>query len=181
MAFSGGPRENRGCSSWARSLPAPGEADMDQPLISTSTGPTGFEPYTAFPGVEQALERQLGPDSKFQMSELQRRNFVRYLPWFALLMLPFQLGGLLLLFGITALAKIFGSASFLPSLISAGAFVLDFIALPGLFSGSRKGWAFFTYALLLSALGDALSLSLFGLICSGLLLWVTFQVKYQYK
>jgi hypothetical protein len=158
---------------------------MDHPLEHQTSQapntPTGFVPYTAFAELEHNIERQLGPDSKFQLPEAQRRNFVRYLPWIALFMLPLQLGGLLLLFGITALAKLFGSASFLPSAISAGAFVLDLIALPGLFSNTRKGWAFFTYAIVLSALGKAFSLSLFGLIISGFLLWIAFQVKYQYK
>src|SRR5687768_624763 len=109
---------------------------MDHPLehnvTQTSNKPAGFVPYTAFPGVEHAIERQLGPDSKFQMEDAQRRNFVRYLPWMALLMLPLQLGGVLLLFGVSVLAKFFGSGSLVPSLIATAAFVLDVIALPGL-------------------------------------------------
>lgn len=157
---------------------------MDHPLeheSSQASRPAGFVPYTVFPGLEHALERQLGQASKFQLREEQRDGFVRYLPWIALLMLPLQLGGVLLLLGISAFAKLLGSGSFLPALISAGAFVLDVIALPGLFSNTRKGWAFFTYAIMLGALGKAISLSLFGLLISALLLWIAFQVKYRYR
>ena len=60
-------------------------------------------------------------------------------------------------------------------------FVLDAIALPGLFARTRKGWAFFSYAILLSALGKVLSLSLFGLLISALMVWIAFQVKYHYR
>jgi len=155
---------------------------MGHPLEITHTEkPAGFVPYTAFPALEHAIERQLGQDSKFQLPEDYRRSFVRYLPYVAVVLLPLQLGGVLLLLGVSALAKLFGSGSFIPALISTGAFVLDAIALPGLFAGSRKGWAFFTYAILLSALGKALSLSLFGLLVSTALVWIAFQVKYHYR
>ena len=155
---------------------------MTHPLEITHTDkPAGFVPYTVFPALEHAIERQLGQDAKIQLPEEYRSNFVRYLPYVALLFLPLQFGGVLLLLGVSALAKLFGSASLVPALISTGAFVLDAIALPGLFAGSRKGWAFFTYAILLSALGKVLSLSLFGLLISTLLVWIAFQVKYHYR
>jgi hypothetical protein len=155
---------------------------MGHPLEITHTDkPAGFVPYTVFPAVEHAIERQLGQESKFQLPDDYRRNFVRYLPWIALFFLPLQLGGVLLLLGVSALAKLFGAGSFVPALISTGAFVLDAIALPGLFANTRKGWAFFCYAILLSALGNVLSLSLFGLLVSTLTVWIAFQVKYHYR
>lgn len=155
---------------------------MDRPLEITHTNkPAGFVPYTVFPALEHAIERQLGQDAKFQLPEDYRSSFVRYLPWIALVFLPLQLGGVMLLLGVSTLAKLFGSGSFLPALISTGAFVLDAIALPGLFARSRRGWAFFTYAILLSALGKALSLSFFGLLISALTVWMAFQVKYHYR
>jgi hypothetical protein len=178
------PRTAReqGCFAANRGAGLRQGAGMDHPLEITHTNkPAGFVPYTAFPGLEHAIERQLGQDAKFQLPQEYRLDFVRYLPWIALLMLPLQLGGVLLVLGVSALAKLFGSGSVVPALISTGAFVLDAIALPGLFANTRKGWAFFTYAILLSALGKALSLSLFGLLISAFLVWIAFQVKYHYR
>ena len=128
-----------------------------------------------------SLERYLGAAGKFQRSEQQRSSFVRFLPWMALLFLPLQLGGVLLLLGATAVAKLMGTGSLLPALLSTATFVLDLIALQGLFSGKRKGWAFFTYALAVGVVGNLLSFSLFGLLISALMFWLAFQVKYRYR
>lgn len=158
---------------------------MDRPLehsmTEASTKPSGFVPYTVFPALEHTLERQLGPSSKFQLSQQQRDSFVRFLPWVALLFLPLQLGGVMVLLGVSAVAKLMGAGSIIPALLSTLTFVLDVIALPGLFSGKRKGWAFFTYALAVGVVSKLISFSLFGLLVSALLFWLAFQVKYHYR
>lgn len=140
-----------------------------------------FEPYTAFGSVEQTLEQHLGAASKLQLPENMRENFVRFLPWVALLFLPVHFAAVLLLLGVSALATLVGSPSIISALVSVGVLVLDVIALPGLFARKRQGWAFFTYAIAVGALSDLLSFSIFGLVISAALLWFSFQVKYQYR
>ena len=160
---------------------------MDRPLqhpmteLEVETKPGGFVPYTMFPALEHALERQLGPDSKFQLPPRQRAGFVRFLPWVALLLLPLQLGGVLLVLGLSAVAKLMGAGSIFPAVISVVTFALDLIALPGLFAGTRKGWTFFAYAIAVGALSNVISMSLLGLLMSALMLWLAFQVKYEYR
>lgn len=140
-----------------------------------------FEPYTAFAPAEEAIEQHLGARSKLQLPPQYRETFVRFLPWMALLFLPLHFGAVLLLLGVSALGTLFGSFSYGAALISTGVFVLDVIALPGLFARSRRGWAFYVYALALSAVGNLLDLSIFGLLFSLAFFWIAFQVKYKYR
>jgi len=151
------------------------------PVVDLDAASHRFEPYTAFAGVEQTLEQHLGATSKLQLPDNMRAGFVRFLPWVALFFMPFHFAAVLLLLGISALAALVGSTSILGALVSAGILVLDVIALPGLFARKRQGWAFFTYAIALGAVGNLLSLSIFGLVMSAALLWLAFQVKYQYR
>jgi hypothetical protein len=159
--------------------------DMDQslerPLDQAATEPSGFVPFTAFPALERGLERHLGPRSKLQLPERHQENFVRFLPWAALLMLPLHFGGVILLLGVTAIAKLFGSGSIMFALLSTAVFALDAFALPGLFAGKRRGWTLFTYALALGVVRNIVSLSGFGMLISAGLLWLAFQVKYRYR
>lgn len=141
----------------------------------------GFVAYTAFPPVEEALEQQLGEQGKLKLPERYREGFVKFLPWFVLLFLPLHFAAVLLLLGVTALGTLFGSFSFGGALLSSGVFVLDIIALPGLFARTRKGWTFWLYALALGAASSLLSLSVFGLLMSVVFFWVAFQIKYQYR
>lgn len=157
------------------------DQSLERPIDSTASGPSGFVPYTAFPAIERALERQLGPRSKLLLPARHQENFVRFLPWAALLLLPLHFGGVLLLLGVTAIAKVFGSGSILFALLSAAVFVLDVLALPALFSFKRRGWALFTYALALGLVRNIVGMSGVGLLISAGLLWLAFQVKYRYQ
>jgi hypothetical protein len=158
---------------------------MDQslhplPEPGTATQPR-FRSYTSFPAIEQAVEQVLGPNGKLVLPERHQLSFVRFLPWIALAFLPIHFIGLLVLLGVTAVATVFGSGSIMSALLSAAVLVLDVIALPGLFKRTRRGWEFFTYAATLGAISNLLGLSLFGLLMSAAVLWLAFQVKYQYR
>ena len=154
---------------------------LERPIDPTASAPDGFVPYTSFPVIERLLERHLGARSKLLLPARHQENFVRFLPWAALLLLPLHFGGVLLLLGVTAIAKVFGSGSILFALLSAGVFVLDVIALPALFAFKRRGWTFFTYALALGLVRNIVSISGVGLLISAGLLWISFQVKYRYQ
>jgi hypothetical protein len=65
--------------------------------------------------------------------------------------------------------------------VSVGIFVLELIALPGLFARSRRGWAFYTYARVAGLVLRLFNFSLFGLLSGVLFLWVAFQIKYEYR
>jgi len=151
-------------------------SSFDRSLEESAARPSAFVPFTAFPSIESSLERHLGPSSKVLLPAQHQAGFVRALPWVALVFLPLHLSGVALLFGITAL----GSGSVLRALLPASVFVLDVLALPGLFKRSRRGWAFFLYALLIGVLNNVLSFSIFGLAVSAALVWLAFQVKYRY-
>lgn len=159
---------------------------MNEPVTPAMDAPSdeaqpAFAAYTAFPPVEEALEQQLGDKGKLILPERYREGFVKFLPWVVLLFLPIHFAAVLLLLGVTALGTLFGSFSFGGALLSSGVFLLDVIALPGLFARTRKGWTFWVYALALGAASSLLSLSVFGLLMSVVFFWVAFQIKYQYR
>jgi hypothetical protein len=152
-----------------------------QPVSESSATQPRFRSYTSFPAIEQSVEQVLGPNGKLVLPERHQLTFVRFLPWIALAFLPIHFFGVLLLLGVTAFATLFGSGSILGAVLSALVLVLDVIALPGLFNRTRRGWEFFTYAAVVGAISNLTSLSLFGLLLSAAVLWLAFQVKYQYR
>lgn len=142
--------------------------------------PQHFVAYTAFPGLEEAAERQLGARSKLLLPRRHQETFVRFLPWIALLFLPLHFAAVLLLLGISAMAAIVGVVSLPIALLSVVVFVLSVMALPGLFGRARRGWAFYLYAQLVGAVASLVNLSLLGVLVSAALIWLAFQVKYHY-
>jgi hypothetical protein len=146
----------------------------------SATAP-GFVAYTSVPPAEQALEQHLGANASFKLPASYQEGFVKFLPWFVLLFLPFHIAGVLLLFGVTVLAMFVGSFGWLGAIFSAAILVCNVIALPGLFKRTRTGWSFFVYAQALGALSNLISFSIFGLIMSVAMFWIAFQVKYKYS
>lgn len=140
-----------------------------------------FTAYTALPPAEQFLEQHLGESAPVKLPESYREGFAKFLPWLTLIFLPIHIASVLLLFGITALAMLFGSFGWLSAIFSAGVLVCDIIALPGLFKRARSGWAFFVYALAIGLVQNLISFSFFGLVMSVLLFWLAFQIKYLYR
>lgn len=140
----------------------------------------GFAPYTVVPQLEQLLEEHLGARSKMLMPVAHQETFVRIFPWFALAFLPFHFGAVSLLLGATAVATLVGYFAWTSVWLPLATLVFDVIALPGLFARTRKGWAFFMYAQAASTVASLLDASLFGLVTSGLIFWVAFQVKRHY-
>lgn len=147
---------------------------------SSSASAAPFEPYTMAPQVEKLLEEHLGQSAKVLMPEQWRENFARYFPWVTLLLMPVHFASVMLLFGLTALASLVGHFSWTGALLSAAVLVCDVIALPGLFSRARRGWAFFVYAQLISIVSDLISVSAIGLLLGVVILWIAFQVKPKY-
>jgi hypothetical protein len=140
-----------------------------------------FVPYTPFSAAERQLERHLGAQSKLLLPERHRRGWVRSMPWFVLAFVPFQLLGIAVVLGLTALtALIDPAASVLSSALVLAGSVLSVAALPGLFKRTRTGWALYTYSIVLGLLWSVITLSVFGTLISVGLVWLMFQLKYHY-
>jgi|GEM_PF-767972 hypothetical protein len=70
----------------------------------------------------------------------------------------------------------------LAMLISLASLVLSAIALPGLFSKTKKGWTYSYYSLLVSLLSSIISGNLLGFILAGLIGgYILFQIRSYYK
>jgi hypothetical protein len=154
-------------------------------LVNTATDQAAdaapFRAYTVFPAAERQLERHLGPAGKLVLSERQQLGFVRLVPWILLAFIPFQLVGVAVLLGVSALTAVADpGASIASAVLGSAGFVLSVVALPGLFRRSRVGWAFYMYSIIVGLLSSMLSLSLLGTLISVVLVWLMFQVKYRY-
>lgn len=162
---------------------------MDEPRVIAPHDQVGAAPeaqapfiaYSHFPQAEQFLEQYLGERARVLLPPEWRENFVRYLPWVAVVFLPIHFLLVLTLLGVSAFAALLGHVSFLSGLLAVAVLACDVIALPGLFKRSRQGWTFFTYALLFGVVENLLSFSLFGLAMDVVLVWFAFQVKYRYS
>ena len=137
-----------------------------------------FRPYTPFAAAERQVERHLGPQSKLRLPERYQLGWVRGMPWFVLVFLPFQLLAIAVVLGLTALVDV-GASIASSVLVLAGA-VLTVAALPGLFKRTRMGWALYTYSIVLGLLWSLVTLSIFGTLASVGLVWLMFQLKHHY-
>lgn len=143
--------------------------------------PQPFIAYTALPQAEQWVEQHLGANAPFKLPTQHQETFVKLFPWVTLVFMPFHFAAVMLLFGVTALASLVGHFGWTSAILSAATLACDVIALPGLFKRARRGWAFFVYAQVIGIVSDLVSSSLFGLVTSIALLWISFQVKYKYS
>ena len=147
-----------------------------------SSSSSEFVPYTGLGKVEHELERHLLHGAPLQLSPGQRARAVAHLPWVALVGAPLWLLnvalGLLVIGLSTSLGRPTGVLSLALTLAAAA---LDFSSLPGLFRRSRQGWARFVYTCLLCGAGAVVALDLFGIAASAVVLWLAFQLKYEYR
>jgi hypothetical protein len=154
---------------------------MDEPFHPTLEMPA-FQAYTALPQVELWLEEQLGERGKLpRLSQRFRDGYVRYTPWVMLVFMPLHFLAVLLVLGVSGVATLLGHPSFVAALVTVAMFVLQALALPGMFARSRRGWTLALYALGIGALSQLLRLSLVGLLFHAGFLWLAFQAKYEYR
>lgn len=115
---------------------------------------------------------------------------VQFGPWITLILLILAAPALLALLGIGAILTPFsfvggvgaGFSYIITIVFSIVIIVLEAMAIPGLFSRSRKGWNLLYYSTLLSGLQSLLTMNLFGLVIGTLIsLYLLFQVKSYYK
>jgi hypothetical protein len=87
----------------------------------------------------------------------------------------------LLVLGFSSLAALLGHPSMAAAAISVVLFVLQVIALPGMFARTRRGWSFTVYSLVIGTFLAVLRLSLIGTALHLVFLWLAFQAKYEYS
>jgi hypothetical protein len=116
---------------------------------------------------------------------------VHYGPWITLILMVIAIPAVLLALGLSAVAipavtmysgaKV-GGMFFVSGIIALFALILEAIALPGLFKRQIGGWRLLFYSVLVSAVGNLLSMNLGGLIIgTALSLYVLYEVKSYYK
>lgn len=140
-----------------------------------------YVPYTVLGKLEEKLEHYLLRNSPYHFPMHRRARGVAWVPWVALAGVPLALFSVALSVGLAALSTLTGSAMGLVHLAFAVATAaFGFMALPGLFSRSRKGWSFLLYECLAVAAPDIAAFDLFGIATMTFAVWCVFQLKYEY-
>lgn len=140
-------------------------------------------------GIENFFEKYLLKEAPFHLPENAKEWIVKYGPWITLVLLVLSLPVVLAAFGLASLTLPF-AAVFNPFssvfgiihwLIILGVFILEIIALPGLFKRELRSWYLIYYASLLQAVGSLISRDFFGLIIGTLIsMFILFQIKAKY-
>ena len=122
------------------------------------------------------------------LSSKAKEAIVKVLPWLILVFSLMALPGIFTAFGLSAVASPFWVLSgrrFVPVLfnmmLSSVEVVLGLMAVPKLLKKDKKGWQLVFYSMLLGVVGTLFSASGFGLVISGVFLYLLYQVKGSYK
>jgi len=149
----------------------------------------------ALNNLEQILEEYLVKKAPFQLPKNVKEIIVKFAPYLAILGVVMGIPGVLALLGAgTILAPLgfvggmmtgrpFLGMGYLVSIIFLGAMVvLEALAIPGLFSRSKKAWTFIYWSALVGVVQNIISFNIGGLVIGGLILmYFLFQVKEYYK
>jgi len=149
----------------------------------------------ALNNLEQILEEYLVKKAPFQLPKNVKEIIVKFAPYLAILGVVMGIPGVLALLGAgTILAPLgfvggmmtgrpFLGMGYLVSIIFLGVMVvLEALAIPGLFSKSKKAWTFIYWSALVGVVQNIVSFNMGGLVIGGLIsMYFLFQVKEYYK
>lgn len=119
-----------------------------------------------------------------------REIIVKIAPWLTLIGVIMSIPAVLAVLGLGAMMAPF---AFLGGMSTGAVFsisivflvitiILEALAIPGLFSRSRKGWDMLFYATLVSAVSSIVTFNIVGLIIGTLIsLYLLYQIKGYYK
>lgn len=161
-------------------------------MVNTKTEGTDFR--SMFGKLEVTLEEYLGKKAP-QLPKGWKEIIVKFAPYLAIVGVVVGIPGFLALIGIgTFMAPLglvggmmtgrpFLGFSYIVNVLFLGVMVLlEGLAIPGLFSRSKKAWTLLYWSALVGIVQNVLSFNVGGLIIGGLLsLYFLFQVKEYYK
>lgn len=151
---------------------------------STSSG----DKSSALHQLEMWLDHTLGHQAP-QLPANWRETIVKIVPWLTLIILIIALPAILVVFGIgTFFAPFafmggfnFGGIYLVTWALTLATFVLEIIALPGLFHRKYKSWQLVYYATLIGGVSSVISMQFGGLIGMVIGLYILFQIRSYYK
>jgi len=149
----------------------------------------------ALKNLEETLEEYLVKKAPFQLPENVKEIIVKFAPYLAILGVVMGIPGVLALLGAgTILAPLgfvggmmtgrpFLGVGFIINVLFLGIMVLlQGLAIPGLFSRSKKAWTFLYWSALVGVIQNVISFNVGGLVIGGLIsMYFLFQVKEYYK
>lgn len=161
-------------------------------MAKTETKGTDFG--SMFGKLEVILGEYLGEKAP-QLPKEWKEIVVKFAPYLVIIGVVVGIPGFLALLGLgTFMAPLglvggmmtgrpFLGFSYIVNVIFLGAMVLlEGLAIPGLFSRSKKGWNFLYWSALVGVVQNVLSFNIGGLVIGGLLsLYFLFQVREYYK
>ena len=149
----------------------------------------------ALKNLESTLEEYLVKKAPFQLPKYVKEIIVKFAPYLAILGVVMGIPGVLALLGAgTILAPLglvggmmtgrpFLGIGFIVNVLFLGVMVLlEALAIPGLFSRSKKAWTFLYWSSLVGVVQNVVSFNIGGVIIGGLIsMYFLFQVKEYYK
>lgn len=142
--------------------------------------------------LESILELYLVKKAPFALPIGLKEFIVKFSPWINLIFLILFLPTLLAAIGLSAMMPPlayrsmfgygYGFGYYLQLILGGAAFVLQLIALPGLFKRHLSAWNLIFYSVLVAAIADLVRGNIVGLIIGTLFaLYILFQIKSYYK
>ncbi len=161
-------------------------------MAKTKTEGTDFKGM--FGKLEVALEEYLGKKAP-QLPKAWKEVLVKFAPYLVIVGVIVGVMGFLALLGLGAFLVPLGTIggmmagrpfigfSYITNIVFLGLMVLlEGLAIPGLFSRSKKAWTFLYWSALVGVVQNVVSFNVGGLVIGGLLsLYFLFQVKEYYK
>jgi len=161
-------------------------------MAKTETKGTDFG--SMFGKLEVTLEEYLGKKAP-QLPKAWKDALVKFAPYLVIIGVVVGVLGFLALLGLGTFmvplgtiggiisGKPFLGVGYILNILFLGAIVLlQGLAIPGLFSWSKKAWNFLYWSVLVGAVQNLLSFNIGGLVIGTLLsLYLLFQVKEYYK
>jgi hypothetical protein len=152
--------------------------------MNTTTNPNAKSPLQQLEDFLNLYLVQKAPSLPLNAKE----TLVKIIPWIILVLMILSLPAILFLFGLGTLFLPFsflggvgsGFSYTITLVLAAIGWVLDALALPGLFNRTRKGWTFAYYAALVGGVSNLISFSAGGLLFTLLGLYILFQIREHY-
>ncbi|MEK7634021.1 MAG: hypothetical protein AAB437_04220 [Patescibacteria group bacterium] len=162
-------------------------------MAKTATEKTDFG--SMFGKLEVTLEEYLVKKAPFQLPKNVKEIIVKFAPYLAILGVVMGIPGVLALLGAgTILAPLglvggmmtgrpFLGFGYIINVLFLGVIVLlEGLAIPGLFSRSKKAWTYLYWSALVGIIQNILTFNVGGLVIGGILsMYFLFQVKEYYK